>query len=112
MRLPITFPPKSSTAICAAATEPRPLRSEYRPVISVSTPILTTPSDTCAPANDVVTNSAAALEIARTRYLAFINSSHLTSLVLLSVTMQLGSNSCELVAHAIWTQERAAEPMD
>src|SRR6516162_4823102 len=73
MRLPSTFPPKSSTAICAAATEPGPLRSEYRPVISVSTPILTTSSDTCAPANDVVTKSAATLEIARTKYLGFMS---------------------------------------
>src|SRR6516225_7581287 len=73
MRLPSTFPPKSLTAICAAATEPGPLRSEYRPVISVSTPILTTSSDTCAPANDVVTKSAATLEIARMKYLGFMN---------------------------------------
>src|SRR5215469_9802687 len=112
MRLPSTFPPKSSTAICAAATEPRPLRSEYRPVISVSTPILTTPSDTCAPANDVVTKSAATLEIARTRYLALINFLPFHEPCALICDDATGSNSCEPVAHAIWTRERAAEPID
>src|SRR6516164_8694299 len=39
--LPRTVPPKSSAAICAATTEPIPLRSEYRPDISARTPIFT-----------------------------------------------------------------------
>src|SRR6267378_2381585 len=43
--LPSTLPPKSSTAICAATTEPCPPTSEYNPDISVSTPILTTSSE-------------------------------------------------------------------
>src|SRR5689334_1161823 len=43
-----TLPPKSSTAICAAVTEPCPVGVEAGPFMSVSTPILTTSSDTCA----------------------------------------------------------------
>ena len=48
--LPSTLPPKSSTAICAAVTEPWPVGVEAGPFMSVSTPILTTSSDTCASA--------------------------------------------------------------
>src|SRR5712692_4352600 len=40
--LPRTLPPKSSAAICAAMTDPGPARSEYAPVMSVSTATLTT----------------------------------------------------------------------
>src|SRR6266404_2405755 len=42
--------PESSTAILAATTEPAPARSVYRLDMSVKTPILTTPSETCASA--------------------------------------------------------------
>ena len=38
---PLTLPPKSSTAIRAASTEPWPARSAYRPDWSFITPILT-----------------------------------------------------------------------
>src|ERR1700748_1931478 len=50
--LPATLPPKSSTAICAAVTEPWPVGVEAGPFMSVRTPILTTLSDTCACAAD------------------------------------------------------------
>ncbi|MEY9669904.1 hypothetical protein ABIE80_008612 [Bradyrhizobium diazoefficiens] len=46
--LPSTVPPKSSIAICAAVTEPWPVGAEAGPFMSVSTPILTTLSETCA----------------------------------------------------------------
>src|SRR6478752_4638499 len=49
--LPSTLPPKSSIAICAAVTEPWPVGVEAGPFMSVSTPILTTSSDTWACAN-------------------------------------------------------------
>src|SRR5947199_4339848 len=48
--LPRTLPPKSSTAICAAVTEPCPVGVDAGPVMSVSTPILTTSSEICAEA--------------------------------------------------------------
>jgi hypothetical protein len=41
-----TLPPKSSTAICAAVTEPWPVGVDAGPFMSVSTPILTTSSET------------------------------------------------------------------
>src|SRR6186997_2475741 len=37
---PLAARPESSTAICAASVEPAPPRSEYKPELSVSTPIL------------------------------------------------------------------------
>src|SRR5580704_17987390 len=43
-----TLPPKSATAISAAATEPAPVGVEAGPDMSVRTPILTTSSETCA----------------------------------------------------------------
>src|SRR5215471_10633346 len=46
--LPRTVPPKSSAAICAATTEPIPLKSEYRPDMSARTPIFTTSFESCA----------------------------------------------------------------
>src|ERR1700722_15378197 len=46
--LPSTVPPKSSTAICAAVTEPWPVGVDAGPFMSVSTPILTTSSETWA----------------------------------------------------------------
>jgi hypothetical protein len=60
--LPKTVPPKSSTAICAAATEPGPSAAEEGPDMSVSTPILTTSSETCALAGSaaVADNAASA----------------------------------------------------
>src|SRR5436189_2707970 len=48
--LPNTLPPKSSTAICAAVTEPWPVGVEAGPFMSVSTPILTTSSEIWASA--------------------------------------------------------------
>src|SRR5215813_5432258 len=48
--LPKTLPPKSSTAICAAVTEPWPVGVDPGPLMSVSTPSLTTSSETCASA--------------------------------------------------------------
>src|SRR5712671_2490717 len=48
--LPSTLPPKSSTAICAAVTEPWPVGVEAGPFISVRTPILTTSSEIWASA--------------------------------------------------------------
>src|SRR5215831_14871262 len=48
--LPKTLPPKSATAICAAVTEPWPVGVDPGPLMSVSTPILTTSSETCASA--------------------------------------------------------------
>jgi hypothetical protein len=42
------LPPKSSIAICAAVTDPWPVGVEAGPVMSVSTPILTTSSETWA----------------------------------------------------------------
>ena len=50
--------PESSTAIFAATTEPAPAKSVYRLDMSDSTPILITPSETCACA--VPSDSAAA----------------------------------------------------
>src|SRR5450631_4393226 len=49
--LPNTLPPKSSTAICAAVTEPWPVGVEAGPFMSVSTPILTTSSEIWARAD-------------------------------------------------------------
>src|SRR6516164_1446834 len=46
--LPRTVPPKPSAAICAATTEPIPLRSEYRPDISAREPIFTPSFESCA----------------------------------------------------------------
>src|ERR1700690_1426357 len=43
--LPSPLPPKSSTAICAAVTEPWPVGVDAGPFMSVSTPILTTSSE-------------------------------------------------------------------
>src|ERR1044072_9496642 len=58
--LPSTLPPKSSTAICAAVTEPWPVGVDAGPFMSVSTPILTTSSDTCASAGDDNSSAASA----------------------------------------------------
>ncbi len=61
--LPSTVPPKSSIAICAAVTEPWPVGAEAGPFMSVSTPILTMSSDTCAIA---APDSSAAVKAAAT----------------------------------------------
>src|SRR6266567_9144845 len=52
--LPSTLPPKSSTAICAAVTEPWPVGVDAGPFMSVRTPILTTSSEiwACAACDD------------------------------------------------------------
>src|SRR5437868_7039894 len=57
--LPSTLPPKSSIAICTAVTEPWPVGVEAGPFMSVSTPILTTSSETCASAADDASIAAA-----------------------------------------------------
>src|SRR3954447_26865889 len=57
--LPSTLPPKSSTAICAAVTEPCPVGVDAGPFMSVSTPILTTSSDIWACAAGDHSSSAA-----------------------------------------------------
>src|SRR5882724_2713789 len=46
--LPSTLPPKSSTAICAAVTDPWPVGVDAGPFMSVRTPILTISSETWA----------------------------------------------------------------
>src|ERR1700734_3518096 len=46
--LPSTLPPKSSTAICAAITDPWPVDVAAGPFMSVRTPILTMSSDSWA----------------------------------------------------------------
>src|SRR5207245_11020771 len=43
--MPLAAVPKSSTAISAATLDPGPARVAYGPVSSVSTPILTIPSE-------------------------------------------------------------------
>src|SRR5450631_3816608 len=69
--LPSTLPPKSSTAICAAVTEPWPVGVDAGPFISVSTPILTTSSEICASAAGAA-NIAAPSAASRDRILADI----------------------------------------
>src|SRR3954471_15172134 len=59
MGLPSTLPPKSSTAICAAVTEPLPVGEDAGPFMSVRTPILTTSSETCACPADGDSSAAA-----------------------------------------------------
>src|SRR3954471_4012640 len=64
--LPSTLPPKSSTAICAAVTDPWPVGVDAGPFISVRTPILTTSSDTCANAggtDNIADANAASMDI-------------------------------------------------
>src|SRR5262249_22535911 len=60
--LPKTLPPKSSMAICTAATEPGPSAPDEGPDMSVRTPIFTTSSETCALAGSVaaIDNAASA----------------------------------------------------
>src|SRR3954464_12442159 len=62
MGLPSTWPPKSSTAICAAVTEPCPVGVEAGPLRSVRTPILTTLSEIGAPAGAEKSDSANAAQ--------------------------------------------------
>ncbi len=69
--------PESSTAILAAATEPAPARSVYRLDISVKTPILTTPSETCACATPAA-QVAATARPTRLRLNAFMPSPSLS----------------------------------
>ncbi len=57
--LPSTLPPKSSTAICAAVTDPLPVGLDAGPFMSVRTPILTTSSEICASAIDDDSSMAA-----------------------------------------------------
>src|SRR5215213_8907039 len=57
MGLPSTVPPKSSTAMRAATTDPGPVLSDWPALISESTPILTTSSEiwACAAADPSAT---------------------------------------------------------
>src|SRR5215470_10604383 len=71
MGLPRTLPPKSSTAIFAAVTEPWPVGVDPGPLMSVSTPILTTSSETCASAA-VEVSIARANAASRGKYLLSI----------------------------------------
>src|SRR5450432_2145447 len=71
-----TLPPKSSTAICAAVTEPWPVGVDAGPFMSVRTPILTTSSETWASAGGV--DRAAAAKAAST--------DSLTAIVLAEIT--------------------------
>ena len=73
--LPSTLPPKSSIAICAAVTEPWPVGVDAGPFMSVSTPILTTSSDTCASAAVDASIAAASAANSPDRFLANILSS-------------------------------------
>src|SRR6266852_9215745 len=57
--------PKSSTAMRAADADPDPVMSEYRLDMSVSTPILTTPSEICACASEAAKASDAAANMLR-----------------------------------------------
>jgi hypothetical protein len=57
--LPFTVPLKSAAAICAAMSEPGPVGSEYRLLISESTPILTISLEIWAPAGVEPTIAAA-----------------------------------------------------
>src|SRR6266849_2880298 len=69
--LPSTVPPKSSTAICAAVTDPCPVGVDAGPFMSVRTPILTTSSEIWArAAGDAKT--AAANAPSRNSFLAEI----------------------------------------
>src|SRR6267378_6007866 len=64
--LPSTLPPKSSTAICAAVTEPWPVGVDAGPFISVRTPILTTSSEiwaSAAGAGNIAAASAPSMDI-------------------------------------------------
>src|SRR5262249_52374877 len=58
---PRTLPPKSSTAIWAATSEPVPVASDAGPDMSVRTPILTTLSEiwACAPSKAMADNANA-----------------------------------------------------
>src|SRR5262245_22388675 len=91
---PRFWTPESSTAIRAASTEPAPERSEYRLDMSVSTPIFTTPSDTCAcapVARSAATTAAAAFLSNITLLLRFDCNSYAEILVHLAhVPFELG----------------------
>src|SRR5215831_14089198 len=58
--MPFFAAPKSSTAMRAATTAPGPPTAEYRLDMSDSTPILTTPPETCAWAAAVAITAASA----------------------------------------------------
>ena len=70
--LPKTLPPKSATAISAAATEPGPVGVEAGPDMSVSTPIFTTSSETCALAAPLVQTKNAAKPASRMRCIVIL----------------------------------------
>src|ERR1019366_3038852 len=67
-----TLPPKSSTANCAATTEPFPLPSALGPFMSVSTPNLTTLSETWACTGDAAMQTAATKEMVAIFFKAFL----------------------------------------
>ncbi len=65
--LPSTVGPNSSTAILAASTEPGPLLSRPQLDRSVSTPIRTASSETCAVAADVMAAEVMAASMAQAK---------------------------------------------
>src|ERR1700722_1954177 len=76
--LPSTLPPKSSTAICAAVTDPWPVDVDAGPFMSVRTPILTMSSDIWADAGGDDTIAAASATPSMVVLLANISSPPVT----------------------------------
>src|SRR3954451_17434241 len=100
--LPKTLPPKSSTAICAAVTDPWPVGVDAGPFISVRTPILTTSSDTCANAagtGDIADANAASMDI----LLAEITKRPpvLSGALALLIDRSFGASGCRAVMSAV-----------
>src|SRR6476660_5720606 len=91
--LPSTLPPKSSTAICAAVTEPWPVGVEAGPFMSVRTPILTTSSEIWARAacdDKAAAANAASTDSFLTEIKTVLPLSFGTSAVLLDRELELG----------------------
>ncbi len=73
--LPSTLPPKSSTAMRTAVTEPAPERSDSAPPMSVSTPIFTTSPDTvpwAVASKETEQNAAASANCSGLRNIGFL----------------------------------------
>src|SRR3954452_6778445 len=106
-----TLPPKSSTAICAAVTEPWPVGVEAGPFMSVRTPILTTSSDTCASAADEA--SIAAVKAAtENRFLANIPSPPVSFGTLAIIARSKAVDPAELVSFATIFGSPSTRPKD
>src|SRR5665213_827342 len=86
--LPSTLPPKSSTAICAAVTEPWPVGVDAGPDMSVSTPILTTSSETWAEAHVDQSDRAASAPSVD----AFLTNIEISSLEFVSYSAATGAD--------------------